>query len=369
MRVALVKQDVYADLYVCRNGLQPKDILFSSTGRVGPLGLFTLLEADFFIVKEEYTPECQIWKKIIPGYEKECRRLKTDPLSAISKLPWVAELNHNYCNGDFSISVHNINWEFYDVVISINCSIPSKIVKEYPKVLWAYMIGEANLYTDKVYFNYDVCLNQENRGIARDNVGVIDFPYTFIGPSCLENIMREHLQRTSLQNGVYAEINSVLERPVRNVPHFEPIKVKTGHSIRIHKPLVEDNLKELYDAKYYVKIGGRATRGNGIIEAISSGTVVLLNPVETGCTQLLPKEAWIYNAEDAIQKIKYLDNNEEAYYELLAKQRALLQQFIVDYPLEALESMLHKKKMKELNHKYEPLYLQELKAKVKKVLT
>ena len=40
INIAFVKQEVYPDLYVCKNRTPIKELLFSSAGRVGPFGLF-----------------------------------------------------------------------------------------------------------------------------------------------------------------------------------------------------------------------------------------------------------------------------------------------------------------------------------------
>ena len=54
LRIALVKQDVYQDLYVCpASEKDALSILLSSQVRVGPIGLMADLNADFYIVKEE----------------------------------------------------------------------------------------------------------------------------------------------------------------------------------------------------------------------------------------------------------------------------------------------------------------------------
>ncbi len=47
MKIALVKQDVSKDLYVCANRSKLDELLFSSEGRVGMFSLFSLFDADF----------------------------------------------------------------------------------------------------------------------------------------------------------------------------------------------------------------------------------------------------------------------------------------------------------------------------------
>ena len=65
LKIALLKQDIYQDLYVCPvSEKSAANILFSSMMRVGPIGLMSDLNADFYIVKEEPAPETQIYKKV-----------------------------------------------------------------------------------------------------------------------------------------------------------------------------------------------------------------------------------------------------------------------------------------------------------------
>ena len=352
MKIALVKQDVYQDLYVCENRASLSELLFSSEGRVGMFSLFSLYDADFYIVEEENTSECHFWKKVIPHMAKEYVRLKTETLDKLKGMSF-HEPGSDKPNGYYAVKCDDIDWNQYDIVISINISIPTRIVQKYPNILWAYMIGEANFAQDKVYFGYDINLNQLITGTYDKVRGYIDFPYTFVGPYCLEKLMKNVLKRESKSSGIYAEINTTKERPVKRVPHFEPIGEATGHPIVVHQQLIKKNLKAIYDSKYYLKVGGRHTRGNGVLEAISLGTLCLLSPDDLICPQVLPPEAWVFSVEEATEKIKYLDNNPEAYNKLLEKERALLSQFAIEYPMHYLElALADKRKQGKPNHVY-----------------
>ena len=352
MKIALVKQDVYQDLYVCANRSKLDELLFSSEGRVGMFSLFSLFDADFYIVEEENTAECRMWKKVIPHMAKEYERLKTETLDKLKGMSF-HEPGSDKPNGFYAVKCDEIDWSKYDVVISINISVPTRIVQKYPNTLWAYMIGEANFMQDKVYFGYVVNLNQLITG-TRDKVkGYIDFPYTFVGPICLETLMEDVLKRKSKNTGIYAEINTTKERPVKRVPHFEPIGEATGHPIIVHQQLIRRNLEAIFDSKYYLKVGGRHTRGNGVLEAISLGTVCLLSPDDLICPQVLPPEAWVFTVEEATEKIKYLDSHSDEYQKLLEKERMLVDQFVIKYPMHYLELALKEKRQQgKPNHVY-----------------
>lgn len=349
VKIAFVKQDCYQDLYVSDRNTSVEELLFSSQGRVGPIGLFTLLDADYYIVKEEKNRECHFWEKTETSRQviKNNRALKDITLD---KLPGqeFKRPGSQYPNGHFAIDLKTIDWSEYEIVICINFAFPTYMTRKYPKTLWCYMIGNANFAMDKVYYGYDVSFNQEMCGRYNRATGVLDFPYTFVGPDCLEKIMEKHLKRKAKKTGIYGEINTTTERPVRRIPQFEPISKATGQEIRVHKQLIRENLEEMYDAKYYLKVGGRITRGNGAIEAISCGTVVLMNPNDIICRQILPADAWVMNANDAVKKIKFLDEHPEEYERLLQEERQLLKMFVTDYPLYYLEK-LYKEKNGKVN--------------------
>lgn len=330
MKVALIKQDVYQDLYVGNKEMNISELLFSSSGRVGPIGLFEEFDCDFYIVKEEKSTECHMWKKTMPQMVKEFKKLKTELVTSVKGMEFHVP-GSNKPNGFYAVSCDSINWGMYQIVISINISIPTRIVMKFPKVLWTYMIGEANFAIDKAYFGYDLCLNQMIRGEQNLINKVIDFPYTFVGPYTLEKIAKNEFGIVE-KKGIYGEINTTTERPVKRIPQFEPISEITGEPILFHKQNIKENLFELYRAKYYLKVGGRITRGNGIIEAISLGTVALLSPDDVICTQILPKEAWVFDSSDAINKINFLNNNPDEYKKLLFLERQLCYQFVINYP-------------------------------------
>jgi hypothetical protein len=358
MKLAFVKQDVYQDLYVCGSNASAEDLLSSSIMRVGPIGLFTLYGADFYIVKEENTVECKAWEKVIPHYKKEWfRQLRTLP-HALTDFP-EAKLFQNKLNlshANFSKSASEIDWSSYDIVISINFPIPRSIIEKYHQTLWCYMIGEANVYMNKIYHGYDVSLTQLTRGVVANGLGFVDFPYSFIGPSCIEEIICKYLERPSKKEGIYVEINSVRDLSSDQLSTYSLVLTRSGHSLRFHRQAIMDNLAELYDSKYFVKIGGRCIRGNSVIEAISSGTLVLMDPRDIFHSQLLPKECWVYSAEQAAHKISHIDSDDVLYERLLKEQRDRVQQFVIDTPMESLSNCLQIKRQKPMPLSRRPAY-------------
>lgn len=331
LRIAFVKQEVYSDLYVCKSKTPPLELLFSSLGRVGPFGLFTHLETDFLIVKEDNAKECQVWQWGLSEKEIEnLRLLKTKKLNEIPGNEF-KEPGVDVCQGDLAVSVDEVDWNKYNIVISMNISIPTRIIEKYPKVLWAHMSAEGGAFLDKAYYGYDITLVQMTRGEYEDRV--LEFPYTFIGMDDLEKEMMKLELGGYEKKGIFGEVNCVTERPVKSIPQFESIARETGEPVKYHKQKIKNNLLEMLSSKYFLKIGGRGIRGNGVIEAISCGTPVLMSPDDITNKQILPPEAWVFSQKDAIEKINYYNNNEDAWHSLLKKERELVQMFAFEYPL------------------------------------
>lgn len=352
LKIALLKQEVYQDLYVCPSDEKdPAAILFSSMGRVGPIALMSDLNADFYIVHEEPEWETQIYRKVIPHIANDLQLLKTQTLD---KLPGQGfkQPGSPWPNGKFAIDGRAIDWGRYDIVISINVALPTQTVLQYPRTLFAYMIGEANLATGKPHFGYDVTLNQMARGIVADRCGQVDFPYTFVGAHTLEDILRRALQRPPRKEGIFMEINSTTERPVTRVPdHFRPLE-QTGQPVIFHRQRIADNLTAIYDAKYFIKWGGRAIRGNSVAEAISAGTLCLMNRDEVIHRELIVDGCHVTSMQELLDLVKRLDQDPALYEELRGRQRAALQELFFDKPLRSLENCLRDKRARTTPPRY-----------------
>ena len=348
LRIAFVKQDVYQDLYVVPTSEHdPAAILFSSMGRVGPIGLMADLGADFYIVKEEPEPETQIYRKVVPGLSRYFYLLKTETLD---KIPG-QEFKHPGSpvpQGRYAVAAENIDWGTYDVVISVNVSLPARLVRKYPRTLFAYMIGEANLATHKARFGYDVTLNQMARGIVATGMGEIDFPYTFLRGDTLQRIMYAALGRTPKKQGVFMEINSTRERPVTRVPeHFRPLVEEAGQEVLLHRQLIAENLESIYDAKYFVKMGGRTIRGNSVAEAVSLGALAIMDRNEVIHKELIIDECNVKTMDEMVALINRLETSTSLYQDLLDKQRAALQHYFFDTPLNSLYNCLEDKRRRK----------------------
>lgn len=344
LRIAFVKQDVYQDLYVVPTSEHdPAAILFSSMGRVGPIGLMADLGADFYIVKEDPEPETQIYRKVVPGLSRYFYLLKTETLDKIPGQEFKRP-GSPVPQGRYAVAAENIDWGTYDVVISVNVSLPARLVRKYPRTLFAYMIGEANLATHKARFGYDVTLNQMARGIVATGMGEIDFPYTFLRGDTLQRIMYAALGRAPKKQGVFMEINSTRERPVTRVPdHFLPLQ-DAGQPVHLHRQLIRENLTAIYDAKYFVKMGGRPIRGNSVAEAVSLGTLAIMDSREVTHHELIIPECDVRTMDDVLALIRRCEAEPAYYATLVDRQQATLDDLFFRRPIQSLAAALDAKR-------------------------
>ncbi|MCC6584944.1 MAG: hypothetical protein IT271_14680 [Chitinophagales bacterium] len=361
LKIAFVKQEVYQDLYVCSNEEKSAgNILFSSIMRVGPIGLMAENNADFYILSEEYNEETQVYKRVIPRVADKLQLLKTQTFDTLEGVGFFSP-GSPYPNGKFAVDGKLIDWSIYDVVISINISIPTEIIKKYSDTLFCYMIGEANILSQKVEYGYDAVLNQNASGKLNIRKGVVDFPYTFLKGNTLEDLLSKRFKNRN-KRGIYVEINSCKERPVVSIPDdFKIIMQRTGQEIKLHKQNISENLEQLYNSKYYIKYGGRKTRGNGAVEAISSGALVIMNPDEIIYKEILPNETQCKTLEEIIELVIKLENDSDEYDRLLKLQKKIVDFYFYERPLYNLRKMLNLKRIKKNQRFYffKPSYWKE----------
>ena len=211
-KLALVKQDVFPDLYICEKHLDDKEVLLSTSMRVGPIGLWEDFDVDFLIVKECPERECRIWERDCdPKYREKLRKLKNTSVNQIEGQEFLRP-GSSYTATDFSCNVDDVDWGIYDIVLSINIAVPSRIVRTYNKVLWVHMSGESYKFIDKAYFGYDVAIHQMTDGYINLYKKMLSFPYTYVSKNTLYRIANE-IDDISIgeKKGIYAEVKCTTE--------------------------------------------------------------------------------------------------------------------------------------------------------------
>lgn len=193
LKVALVKQSSYCDLYRNPAARTPMELLQSSIHRTGPIGLFINFKASFLIVHTESDEECRIWEEKLayetPGSERALR------------FPQYRQEQEAV-----AVAADSVDWNQFDLVIAIENAVPSRITLRYPSVLWCTLLEHHRLQPYRSYLRqppkgYDVFLNLRfgpNPQSLRRRPHVVDFPYGLNDVNGLAALFRDVPQLSSL---------------------------------------------------------------------------------------------------------------------------------------------------------------------------
>jgi hypothetical protein len=350
-QIAFVKQVVYQDLY-CSNSLNRAELVFSSFRRSGPVALFSALNADFFIVDTEPDPECAIWQEKaraqlgIAYYESLKTTIPPDGLL----------VGHTHPQGYYAIKCDSINWGIYDIVISMDISIPQRIIKKYPHTLWAYYIGEGfgpsfkHSYREPIA-NYDTFLTQDYAEKTNYKEHVIEFPYHLQYHGCFHELLGQSSDYP--RHGISLEIHTERFLPKEQQDALNEIS-PISKRLMLKEPL-KDLINRLIQTKYFIVFiepapGIRSKiRGNSIPEAIAAGNLVIARKRCLKNISLLSEKTVVNSFQELIEQIRYFEQNPEAYAQELKNQREKLNWFCFERPIKELYE--HCDRKKALQHK------------------
>ena len=103
------------------------------------------------------------------------------------------------------------------------------------------------------------------------------------------------------------------------------------------------NLQNLCASKYFVKLFGRRVRGNALMEAISCGTLCLINKSLLMYESLIQDSCNVSSETEIINKIHYFETHPEEYQKELNEQRRRLDTTYFAEPIRALVGEYQKK--------------------------
>jgi hypothetical protein len=311
-KIALVKQEVYADLYCCPVGSDSRTIVLSSLLRSGFVGLFTKCNADFIIVKLDNAAECQVWKEFSSNNMKLQKMLDLR-----HKLPETNLLPHSFPQGNYAVNVDDVDWGQYDIVISLNISIPERVTTRFRNTVWSYCIGEPYMETfqksSKIPVKgYDLFLNQRFRRRETGNqFHEIDFPYYLQYYGCFNDLLnlKENIEEKA---GIIIEKHSLRlmkDKEINQLEQFGPIYFQEGNT--------EQMLRTVLKAKYYYRLGGPRRWGNAMIEAAAGGCLFLGNKNEFVNKSLFSNFTHIRSMDEFLRKVEILEINKKKYQQEL----------------------------------------------------
>lgn len=275
-RILLVKQEVHNDLYYRVSPAAPEDIVYSSVMRSGPVALFTALGADFAVVKTDPAPECNVWRQKVT----DCRHHSVEYFEGFKGE--IKRYRHSYDHAKVSVPVDAIDWDSYDLVISIDIAVPTRIVEAHPNTVWAYYISEPCMSVYKAsiaepQFGYDLFLTlgfQMERP-AYTSARVLEFPYFLQYAGCFEDLDGVRNPSFEARTGVSVETHSL---KLWDEGQNETVDREVGPVFRGWFDL-KTKIANLRASKYHLRTDGKAIWGNSLIEAAACGALIVSTPV------------------------------------------------------------------------------------------
>lgn len=332
-RIALVKQDCNEDLYCCPPGLHAWKTISSTLLRSGPVDLFTFFDTSFVLLRTEPDPECNIWRE------------KVDPLGWATQ-EWFENFREHvpgrdYGQSQYAQSADQINWSDFDIVISIDVSVPARITRKYPGVVWCYYVREIKSPSWQESLRapitgQDLFLSQLFAPLLDQKENhVVDFPYYFQHVGVFHQLVTgapaspDEIVRT----GVFVEYHSArqaTDQQLRELSAFGPVYAHrsideqtdqlSGERIP-DRTMAVPALKALLHSKYHVKWAGRPAFGTAKVEAISAGCVCLTDPAIDSTTFLHSQASLAHGFDGLLQQLKSMEQNHASYLRELRLQR------------------------------------------------
>ena len=330
-KIAFIKEACLQDLWVGDNNDTSSDLIKASLQKVGPIGLLERFGSDFFIVKSNNSKAAQkIRFSQIYHLSNEDYQLieKTKIKINSSRLPF-------RCPNDFAHDPEKINWAKYDIVISYNFAVPISIRRQHPTILWICLTGEGKYPVQSSCWDYFISHDYPNTPVAERKT--ICMPYTFVPPKYIF----DNFKTSQNKKAIFIEVNSKINQL------DNPSLFKKFHSLNLnvefHSEDIEKNLEKLASSKYFIKLKGRPLRGNSFLEAMSARSLCFLN--YSDCFGKIPFHHYCYfkDEKNLIEKLQFLEKNNDFCNELLNYQDLLLQNMIENVKIQ-LEIALSKKR-------------------------
>lgn len=339
LRIAFVRQDVFRDLYCCHSQMPGEKIVQQSVRRTGPAGLLVDLRADYWILKEDSAPECSVWTEKIakdPDPRPDAYRAMKDEVPAPG---------FHSSFGQFAVGVDEVPWESYDLVVSMDISVPFRIVARTRRPIWAYLPGDPGVPTAKRSLrkppgNYDLSLTHSFRRFpVRPNLGpwTVEFPYTFLRQATWRRIFPsdpETLRQGTMVEHQTEELLSPAERELLRA--VGPIRRPEGS--------IQDVADRLNRSLFYFRCGGGAIVGNGLVEAAAAGCVAFGNHREFVSRSLFSHANLCVTRIQGVEKIRRLNAEPKNLARLQSLQGWLVDQFCFYRPLRDIGKIWEKKR-------------------------
>jgi len=269
-RVVLVRQSAYASLYSPSAVTHWADRVLSAAKHFGPFSLLADLGADYRVVRQAAEPETYLWKG---KYS-----LDPDPQSSWSR---ALERTHAWeasVEGRQAISVDDVDWSDYDLVVGIDVPIPERIVKQCPRTLWTYYSVEAGgpLQKNSLFHpaaGYHIFLNHGFRRFRcrpRNRRHVLEFPFTFQSRRAWEELARHAgLEGCVRKNQVVLDRASPPPSRIVSRLLLHHLEGNSGQNP------ARAYLGQMTSSRFAIRTDPKTRWGNWAVEAIQAGCLFL----------------------------------------------------------------------------------------------
>lgn len=329
LKVALVKPDYLNDLWIAGKNATVRNLAISTIMRTGPLGLFDISDCDYYILKSSRYFNKSFYYSQSSIHHKQALNRSELPIPV--RTPGV-----KLCHSDFSCSAFSVDWSTYDLVFCIDDAIPKKLRDHATHVNGTTFIcipSQGNI--PSYSYGYHAMTSHNIAKGCTSHGFLVDMPYTFLSPSTLENLIVNPLNlETCSKRQVFIEPNVAHNHAQLHERY--PLILKELESNNLEPSfLCRDyfqNISNLNRSLFFLKLSGRPIRGSSLIESISAGCPVLINPELIVDDFPLPEDSYLYNSYDFARSSQSFGNSAPWVY-LLSEQRRFLQTFGLIYPL------------------------------------
>jgi len=330
-RVCVVKQHTTYDLFT-RTGPDLPAIVASSNWRSGPIGLWEAFDTSARIVVEDPAPECQLgkrrWSQYVQGWDI-----------------WPA--------GNTADDADAVDWAQYDIVISIDVAVPTRIVRRFPSVLWCYYFiegGPAGIdgpFRGSPFFAYNIFLNhrlaknllspasRSLRQMRTSRRAVLDFPYYMQSARSVRSLYPELATEPRAGFCLSHHSRGVLTEGDRAaLAKIGPVRTEWHTIADIHRA-------EIQSSYFVVHPASMPSAGLALIEAVSAGCLVLA-PVRCiwGFPELLTSGLDFQSVDELLELVHTLESDHELYQEVRVQQESRVEKWCFRNPARNLETML-----------------------------
>lgn len=306
LRIALVKQEVQVALPNFPGKHPIADFIRSATSHTGCLSLLHELGAELILVREAPDSECRLWEQKVardpdPESSRRCYRevARTQPFWT----PAGPRTRHEVAQDP-----DEIDWSAYDLVVSIDVSVPERLIQKTRHTVWACLLSEPGMPLYRALekrpgWGMDLFLNQKcrvHRVRPCNRPHVLDFPWAYQSAACHANPPAPERPAVSLDPHTLPGDLAILKK---GLPEM---------NVRILRGLPpSDFLSGLGTSRYFVKIGPRKTWGAILIESACAGCLVMGDPRSVECPSPLLPEAIVQSSDHVLSILRVLEANPE----------------------------------------------------------